>query len=78
MKYNYKYKQYECTLYLKQGYYNYQYIFLPNGSKVGDETFIEGNHYDTENEYSIFIYNRESGTTFDKLVGLKQVTTLSY
>ncbi len=78
MKYNYQYKVYEGILYLKQGYYNYQYVFLPNGDNVGDETFIEGNHFETENEYTIFVYNREPGTTFDKLIGLKQISSLSY
>lgn len=78
MKYNYQHKIYEATLYLKQGYYNYEYVFLPNGANVGDESFIEGTHYETENEYTIFVYNREAGTTFDKLIGLKQISSLSY
>jgi hypothetical protein len=75
MTYNYKQKAYVANLYLKQGYYNYQYVFLPNGEKTGDETMIEGNHFETENEYTIFVYNREAGVSFDKLIGLKQTNS---
>ena len=76
MIFNYQKKAYEATLYVKQGFYDYEYVFLPKGGTVGDETLIEGNHYETENEYTIFIYNREEGTTFDKLIGLKQLNTI--
>ena len=75
MAYDYPNKAYVANLYVKQGYYNYQYVFLPNNQKTGDETVIEGNHFETENEYTIYIYNREPGTIFDKLIGLKQINT---
>ena len=75
MTYSYKQKAYVANLFLKQGYYNYQYVFLPNGEKTGDETMIEGNHFETENEYTIFVYNRESGVSYDKLIGLKQINS---
>jgi hypothetical protein len=77
MIYNYQKKGYECTLYLKQGYYNYQYIFLENGASIGDEAFIEGMHFETENDYTVFVYNREKGTMYDRLVGVKQINTYS-
>lgn len=77
MKYNYELKGYEANLYLKQGYYNYQYIFLENGKKVGDETIIEGSHYETDNEYTIFVFHREQGRSYDVLIGLKQFNTFS-
>ncbi|HOY31488.1 MAG TPA: DUF5103 domain-containing protein [Bacteroidales bacterium] len=77
MEYNYEWKGYTATLYLKQGYYNYQYVFLENGKKVGDETLIEGSHYETDNEYSIYVYHRELGEIYDRLVGLKQFNTFS-
>jgi len=77
MEYNYDWKGYTATLYLKQGYYNYQYVFLENGKKVGDETLIEGSHYETDNEYTIYVYHREQGENYDVLVGLKQFNTFS-
>lgn len=75
MTYNYVRKGYECSLYLKQGYYNYQYVFLENNSHAGDESFIEGMHFETENDYAVFVYNRERGTLFDRLVGVKMMNT---
>lgn len=75
MVYNYARKGYECTLYLKQGYYNYQYVFLENNATAGDESFVEGMHYETENDYAVFMYNREKGTMYDKLVGVEMKNT---
>jgi hypothetical protein len=75
MKYNYDRRGYECALYLKQGYYNFQYVFLENGKTVGDESFIEGMHYETENEYTVLVYNREKATMYDRLIAVQQVNT---
>ena len=72
MKYNFNKSQYEATLLLKQGYYNYQYVWLENG-KTGDETFIEGNHFETENNYTIRVYYREPGSFMDKLIGIESI-----
>ncbi len=69
MKYNYEQKAYEATLYLKQGYYNYVFAFLPNNSGVADATFIEGSFFDTDNDYSIYVYYREPGDRYDRLIG---------
>ncbi len=71
MKYNYEKKAYEAKLYLKQGYYNYLYAFLENRSKVGDVTFIEGSYWETLNEYAIFVYYRQPGDSYDKLIAVE-------
>jgi hypothetical protein len=60
---------YEASLYLKQGYYNYQYVYVKNGSSHIDETYIEGSHWQTDNEYVVLIYLQEEGSSYDKLVG---------
>jgi hypothetical protein len=51
--YNYSRHGYEATVKFKQGYYNYLYTFLPNNSEAGDVTYIEGSHFETENNYTI-------------------------
>ena len=76
MHYNAKRFGYECSLYLKQGYYNYEYVFLKDGELAADETLIEGMHYDTENDYTIFVYHREPGTFYDQLVGVKRLNSM--
>lgn len=75
MSYNFLKKGYEAVLYLKQGYYNYEYVFLENGKKAGDETLVEGMHFETNNDYCIYVYNRETGADYDKLIGIKQINT---
>ncbi len=69
-------KGFKASLFVKQGYYNYYYVFLEDGKNIGDETLIEGNHYETENDYTILVYCREPGTFYDKLIGIKQLNTL--
>ena len=60
---------YELTLFLKQGYYNYQYAYVPKGSMVADLTNIEGSFWETENDYQIFVYYRDMAGRYDRLVG---------
>ena len=76
MKYNSEKKSYEATLYLKQGYYNYIYVFLPDDTNVPDETVVEGNHYETENDYTILFYHRPTASRYDQLVGIKKINSV--
>ena len=73
MEYNLLEHQYEITIPLKQGSYNYQYLFLPTGSGIGQTRPTEGDFYQTENEYSVYVYHRPFGGRYDKLVGFKNV-----
>ena len=76
MHYNEKRFGYECTLYLKQGYYNYEYVFLKDGATMADETLIEGSHYETENDYTIYVYHHQQGTFYDQLIGVKRLNSM--
>lgn len=69
MKYNFERKQYESVLQLKQGYYNYQYLFLKDGEQKADVSAVEGSHYETENDYLIFVYHKDFSNRYDKLIG---------
>ncbi len=76
LTYNEKRMGYETTLFLKQGFYNYMYVLGNDKNKTGDETITEGNHWDTENDYCIFVYHRKFGTYYDQLVGCKKINSL--
>jgi len=77
MAYNPEKNQYEAVISLKQGYYNYQYAFLPFGkSAVIDDTRLEGSFFDTENDYMIFVYHRGRSSRYDRLIGVSVVNTL--
>lgn len=75
MTYNYKKMGYECDMFVKQGYYNYTYVYLQDEKKAGDETLSEGNHWETENEYTIYVYHRQRGTYYDQLVAIKRFSS---
>lgn len=75
MEYNYKRKGYECTLYIKQGYYNYIFALLKDKTKAGDETVTEGDHWETENDYTIYVYHRQRGTYYDQLIGMRRMNS---
>jgi hypothetical protein len=56
-------------LILKQGFYNFKYIYLDaNGNFDGG--FISGDHDVTENDYQILVYYRDIGARFDKVIGI--------
>ncbi|MBA3664762.1 MAG: DUF5103 domain-containing protein [Bacteroidetes bacterium] len=76
LTYNYKRFGYEARLYLKQGYYNYIYVLSNDAKKGGDETVIEGDHWDTENDYCIYVYHRKIGTYYDQLIGCKKINSI--
>lgn len=75
MSYNKERRGYECTLYLKQGYYNYQYAFMKDGETIGDEYTAEGMNQETENDYWILIYFRKTGARTDELVAVKRLNS---
>ena len=60
---------YVCDLLLKQGAYNYQYLWYPDGASVGQTGKVEGDKYQTVNEYLIKIYDRPMGGRYDRLIG---------
>ncbi|HUX94321.1 MAG TPA: DUF5103 domain-containing protein [Bacteroidales bacterium] len=70
MTYNPVVGQYECTMLLKQGYYNYEFAFLKEGSTDGTPTVFEGSHYETENDYIVLIYYRNPQDRHDRLIGM--------
>ena len=71
MTWNFNTSAYELTLLLKQGYYNYMYVYVPQGSLVADHVNIEGSFWETENEYQIFVYYSDFSARYDRLVGYR-------
>ncbi|MBM6992801.1 MAG: DUF5103 domain-containing protein [Prevotella sp.] len=67
MQWNEEKQEYEAAVWLKQGYYSYQYLMMQS-----DGTMVpvpsEGNFYQTENSYQALIYFRGNGDRTDRLV----------
>lgn len=72
MDYNPALQAYEKSILLKQGFYDYQYLFKTNDGETLIYKF-EGSHSETENVYHIFVYYRFQGEYYDRLIGLKTV-----
>lgn len=67
---------YRATIPLKQGSYNYQYVVVDKNKEASgpstrhaNASVIEGNFYETENEYLIKVFFRPPGSRADRLVG---------
>jgi len=70
MKYLSNETLYEKTLFLKQGWYDYQYwVQAPNE----DAFLLEGSFFQTENLYEVFIYYRPFRPNADLLIGYFQL-----
>lgn len=70
MTYNRASGRYERNMLLKQGAYNYQYLVAPIGDNRGYTEPIEGNKFQTTNEYLIKVYARNPGERADRLIGV--------
>ena len=69
---------YTATLFLKQGYYNYRYVFKNEGLDIATDAqwyIAEGNFYQTENDYFILCYYSNPTKTFDEIVGFLYLNT---
>lgn len=73
MQYDFNSGKYFKTLTLKQGGYNYQYWLLPKGKQKANVEKVEGSFWQTQNQYTIYVYQREWGGRYDKLIGFKIV-----
>jgi hypothetical protein len=65
-------KQWEASLYLKTGYYNYTYLALPKGSTKATFMYTEGNFWQTENRYTFLAYYQGDGLLYDRVIGYTQ------
>lgn len=67
MKYSKEEGAYLAEIPLKQGAYNYQYV-LKKSKGSPDASAIEGNKYETQNEYLVSIYYHPPGSKADRLI----------
>ena len=66
MTYDPGFEGYKTNILLKQGWYNYLYQIESDSLK---NDYLEGSHFQTENQYEIFIYYRALGSRTDYLIG---------
>jgi hypothetical protein len=76
MNYNLEKGLYEIQILLKQGYYNYVYAYKPNDNNAVDLSYVEGNHYETENDYQVFVYYKPYTSRYERLIGFKLANSI--
>lgn len=69
MKYWPDFGMYSCSVLLKQSYYNYLYVLKDKEGQITYD-FTEGNHQDTENDYTILVYHKNVFYGYDELIGV--------
>jgi len=74
MKFNAEKGVYECTAYLKQGYYNYTYVAVDRNNP-DNRTDLEGNYWETENNYTILMYYKSFTDRADRLIGVGSINS---
>jgi hypothetical protein len=76
MTFNAENGMYECTAFLKQGYYNYTYIAVDKNNAASRRD-LEGDYWETENTYTILMYYKSFTDRADQLIGVGKVNSRS-
>ena len=69
MDFNEKTGLYEKALMVKQGFTNYNYTILNKNGTIDEESAIDGNFFQTENNYFGLVYYRENNQRYDRVIG---------
>jgi hypothetical protein len=67
--------RYTLTIPLKQGVYDYQYVWVDAATKQADSKPLEGSYFETENDYQLLVYYRAPGARWEELVGYQPLNT---
>lgn len=65
---------YETNAFLKQGYYSYTYA-LADKNGNDNTNIVEGNYWETENNYTVLIYYKSFTDRVDQLIGVSQINS---
>jgi hypothetical protein len=76
MDYNKESKLFEKALLLKQGFLNFEYIINDKNGKIDEKNAVDGNFFETENQYTILVYYRGNNERYDRVIGMGSTTSL--
>ncbi|MBS7252558.1 type IX secretion system plug protein [Flavobacterium branchiicola] len=69
MDYNQEKGVYEKAIVIKQGFTNFQYTVADKKGNIDNENAVDGNFYQTENEYTILVYYKENTDRYQRVIG---------
>ena len=75
MQYDPQLGGYLCQMLLKQGYYNFLFVTADRDTGIVATDLIEGNHWDTNNLYKIYLYYYNATKGYDELIGYAYVNS---
>lgn len=76
MEYNAEKAVYEKAIMIKQGFTNYQYVIADKNGTIDNENSLDGNHYQTENDYFAVVYYKENNQRYYRVVGKGQASSI--
>lgn len=76
MDYNAKTQLYEKALLIKQGFTNYSYTLTSDSLNIDNENAVDGNFFQTENNYLVLVYYRENNQRYDRVIGKGSATSI--
>lgn len=75
MDFNAEKNTYEKAILIKQGFTNFQYQIADDKGNIDGENAIDGNFWQTENDYTILVYYRENNDRYQKVIGKATVNS---
>lgn len=69
MEFNKEKGVFEKAIMIKQGFVNYQYVRANSKGAIEEANAVDGNFWQTENNYFCLVYYRENGQRFDRIIG---------
>ena len=75
MDFNKQKNIYEKAIMVKQGFTNFQYVIADAKLKIDNENAVDGNFWQTENNYFVLVYYRENGQRYDRIIGKGNATS---
>lgn len=76
MDYDSKQGIYSKALLIKQGFTNYQYVLADKKGKVNQKDALDGNFYQTENDYYVLVYYKGTTDRYDRVIGLGKANSI--
>ena len=77
MEYNTEKGVYEKAILIKQGFINYEYTAKQVNGNIDSENAIDGNFYQTENEYTVLVYYKENTDRYTRIIGKGTASSLN-
>lgn len=75
MEYDPKKAVYEKAIMIKQGFTNYTYVVADKRGVVDGKNAVDGNFFQTENDYTVLVYYRENNERYDRVIGIGQANS---